>query len=70
MEKVHTINPERIIWCCAEQGLTIELLSKEVDIALATLDSAMQGEDALSINQLRKIASYFNRGMQIGRAHV
>lgn len=63
MEKIHAINPQRITWCCEEQGLSIEQLSKEVDIALVTLESAMQGKDALSVNQLRKIASYFNRGI-------
>lgn len=63
MEKVHAINPQRIAWCCDEQGITTEHLSRELSIALATIESAMQGEDALSINQLRKIAAYFNRGM-------
>ena len=63
MEKIHAINPQRIVWCCNQQGLTIEMLSKEVGIALATLEKALRGNDALSVNQLRKIASYFNRGM-------
>ncbi|WP_177418244.1 helix-turn-helix domain-containing protein [endosymbiont of Lamellibrachia barhami] len=63
MDKIQAINPQRILWCCEEQGLSLEQLSREVGIALATLESAMQGEDVLSINQLRKIASQFNRGM-------
>ncbi len=63
MEKAHAINPHRIAWCCDEQGLTIEQLAKDVGIALATLERAIDGEDALSINQLRNIAAYFNRGM-------
>ena len=63
MEKVRNINPQRIAWCCEEQGLTIELLAEEVGIALGTLQRAMGGEDALSIRQLGKIAAQFNRGM-------
>lgn len=63
MEKAHAINPQRIAWCCEEQGISVEQLAKNVDIAPATLERAMGGEDALSINQLRHIATYFNRGM-------
>jgi len=63
MEKIHAINPQRITWCCQEQGISIEQLSREVGVAQATLESTIRGEDALSINQLRKIATYFNRGM-------
>ncbi len=63
MDKVHGINPRRIEWCCEEQGLTIELLSGEVGIALRTLEKAMGGENALSVIQLGKIAAQFNRGI-------
>lgn len=63
MEKAHAINPQRIAWCCEEHGITLEQLAKDVGIAPATLDRAMDGEDALSINQLRHVAAYFNRGI-------
>ena len=63
MEKAHAINPERIAWCCRTQGLTIDDLSRDIKIAPATLKRAMEGEDVLSINQLRKIADYYNRGL-------
>lgn len=63
MEKAHAINPQRIAWCCEEQGISVAQLARDVGIAAATLERAMDGEDALSINQLRHIAAYFNRGM-------
>ncbi len=63
MEKIHAINPQRIVWCCNNQGVSIEQLSKEVGVSLATLERAIDGEDTLSIKQLQKIANYFNRGL-------
>ncbi|MEW8031903.1 MAG: ImmA/IrrE family metallo-endopeptidase [Candidatus Thiodiazotropha endolucinida] len=63
MEKVETINPQRIAWCCDEQGITIEQLAVDVGIAPTTLLQLMDGDKSLSINQLRLIARYFNRGM-------
>jgi len=63
MDKAQTVNPQRIAWCSMAEGLSVEDLAREVHIAPATLDKAMQGEDALSINQLRSIAKHFNRGM-------
>ena len=63
MEKIQAINPQRIAWCCEEQELNIAHLSRKVGIALTTLERVMVGEDALSINQLQKIADYFNKGL-------
>ncbi|GAB6043468.1 helix-turn-helix domain-containing protein [Endothiovibrio diazotrophicus] len=63
MEKAHAINPRRIAWCCEEQGLSVDQLAREVKIAPATLGRVMEGEDALSIKQLRGIAAFFNRGL-------
>ncbi len=63
MDKVRTVNHQRIAWCCEEQGLSVELLAEQLKIAHGTIEKAMAGEDALSVNQLRKIAGHFNRGM-------
>ena len=63
MEKIYAINPQRIAWCCEERELEITQLSQELGVALTTLERVMGGEDALSINQLQKIADYFNRGL-------
>lgn len=62
MDKVR-INPDRIAWCCEEQRISPAQLAAEVGIAPSTMEKAMGGGDVLTINQLRKIAAYFNRGM-------
>lgn len=63
MERVSAINLGRIIWCCAESGVTLESLGSKLGIAAANIELLKVGEDALTFNQLRKIASYFGRGV-------
>ncbi len=63
MERIHSINPQRIAWCCADQGITPSELAFELDIAAASIERVMAGEDGITFNQLRKIAEYFSRGV-------
>jgi Zn-dependent peptidase ImmA (M78 family) len=63
VNKVHGINPDRLAWCCEQQGMTVIELAERVGIAPATLARAMEGEDALSVRQLEKVAAYFQRGL-------
>lgn len=63
MERVHSINPERIAWCCADFRITLDQLAAETDVAAPSLDRVMSGDDALTFNQLRKIAAFFGRGI-------
>ena len=63
MERVHSINPERLAWCCADYRITLDQLAAETDVAAPILEQVMAGEDALTFNQLRKIAVYFGRGV-------
>jgi len=63
MDKIKGINPSRIFWCCNDLGVSVEELAHETDIALATLEKALEGKEALSVKQLQKLASYFNRGL-------
>jgi Zn-dependent peptidase ImmA (M78 family) len=63
MERIHSINPKRIAWCCTDYGITLDQLAAETDVAAASLELMMAGEDALTFNQLRKIAAYFGRGV-------
>ena len=63
MERVHSINPERIAWCCADFRITLDHLAAETDVAAPSLERVMAGEDALTFNQLRKIAVFFGRGV-------
>lgn len=65
MERIHSINPERINWCCADFGLTPEQLAAEVGVAIGTLEKVLEGEDGsgLTFNQLSKVAAFFGRGV-------
>jgi Zn-dependent peptidase ImmA (M78 family) len=63
MERIQSINPERIAWCCADRGMTPGELASELGIASVTMDRVMEGEDGMTFNQLRKIAGYFHRGV-------
>lgn len=63
MERIQSINPNRIAWCCADHGLTPGALAAELDIAAASIERVMAGEDGLTFNQLRKLAEYFGRGV-------
>lgn len=63
MDRLTTLNPRRIIWCCEQQGISVEQLAADVAIAPTTLHKALAGEPALSVRQLRKIAAYFNRSL-------
>jgi Zn-dependent peptidase ImmA (M78 family) len=63
MERIQSINPDRIAWCCADHGITPTALASEVGIAAASVDRLMAGEDGVTFKQLRKIAEYFGRGV-------
>ncbi len=63
MERIQSINPERIIWCCADYGITPGALASELGIAAASMERVMAGKDGMTFNQLRKVAQYFGRGV-------
>jgi len=62
MERIQSINLERIDWCLADRGMARDALAREVDIAPATLAKVFEGKAGLTFNQLRKLADYFGRG--------
>lgn len=62
MERIQSINLERIDWCCADQGMTRDALARELGIAPASFAKVMAGEVGLTFNQLRKLAAFFGRG--------
>lgn len=62
MERIQAINPERLAWCCAELGITPEQLAADTGIAPTTIVKTLDGERALTFNQISKIAKYFGRG--------
>jgi len=63
MERIESINPQRIAWCCAEEGITSDQLASQLDISSGTMARVMAGEDGLTFNQLRKVADHFGRGL-------
>jgi len=63
MQRIQSINPERIAWCCGERGISAEELAGQIGIAAARLAVVIEGEDGLTFNQLRKLADFFNRGV-------
>lgn len=63
MERIQSINAERIDWCCADYGITPGELASKLDIAASSFDEVMAGEGGLTFNQLRKISDYFGHGV-------
>ncbi|MCU0757150.1 MAG: XRE family transcriptional regulator [Xanthomonadales bacterium] len=61
MERIDSINPQRIRWCCADLGVSLDDLAAEIDVAPATLSRVMVGEGGLSFRQLSALATYFGR---------
>jgi len=63
MERIHSINPERIAWCCDDYGITPGDLASELSIAMTSIERVMVGKDGITFSQLAKIAEYFGRGL-------
>lgn len=63
MERIQSINPDRIAWCCTDLGITPGELAAETGIAAATMEHVMAGKDGMTFNQLRKAADHFGRGV-------
>lgn len=63
MERIQSINPDRITWCCADHGITPAQLAAECNIAPASIERVLAGEDGITFNQLRRVADYFGRGV-------
>ena len=63
MDRVHSLNFQRIEWCCQQADITPDQLASDVGISAGTLQKAKEGVDGLTPGQLRKIAEYFGRGI-------
>ena len=62
MERIKSVNPDRILWCSDERGVSIEEMAIDVGIATSTVEKLMAGEGGLTFGQLTKLAEYFGRG--------
>ena len=64
MDRIQSINPQRIVWCCADHGITPGELASETGVPSASIHRVIDGEDdGMTFNQLRKVAEYFGRGV-------
>ena len=63
MERAKFINPARITWCCEQNRIAVHDLVKQLRIPINSLEKTMRGEEGITVNQLKKIAEIFNRGM-------
>lgn len=63
MDRLETINRDRILWCCAERGITVDDLALASGVSAGALAKLMQDRAGLTFLQLRTIAQYFGRGV-------
>lgn len=63
MERIQSINPERIRWCCHDYGITVDKLHSSIGVAQSSFAKMMKGEGGVTFKQLRTIANFFNRGV-------
>jgi transcriptional regulator with XRE-family HTH domain len=63
VERIHSINTDRITWCCADRGITLEELASELNISESTMQRVMNNDDGMTFQQLRRMADYFGRGV-------
>ena len=63
MSKVTSVNKNRVLWCCEDRGITTSDLANVVKITPSNLAEILEGNKGFSITQLKKIASFFNKGL-------
>ena len=63
MDRIETINRQRLLWCCAEKGVSVEELALDVAIAPKTLQKLLDEGTGLTFKQLKRVADYFGRGV-------
>lgn len=63
MDRIESINPERIEWCCAARGTDLETVASATGISDSTLNRVIKGEGGLTFRQLQSLAVYFNRNV-------
>lgn len=63
MERIESINTERIRWCANERGVSLEQLADEAGVPRKALNSLFEDGVGLTFSQLRRLADYFGRGV-------
>ncbi len=62
MDRIESINRDRIRWCANESGVALDELAVEAGIPARALARLMEDGTGLTFAQLRKLADYFGRG--------
>src|SRR6185312_2143275 len=62
MERITTINRDRIRWCADERSVSIEDVAAESGVPAKAIAKLMDDGTGLTFPQLRKLADYFGRG--------
>lgn len=63
MERITSINPQRVAWCFADMGVTVEQVAAETGVAAERLQAVLGGNGGLTFAQLRKLADYLGRSV-------
>ncbi|HJT65064.1 MAG TPA: ImmA/IrrE family metallo-endopeptidase [Pyrinomonadaceae bacterium] len=63
IERIHSINPDRIVWCCSDRGITPWELADELGISESTMQKVLRREDGMTFPQLQRMGEYFGRGV-------
>jgi Zn-dependent peptidase ImmA (M78 family) len=62
MDRIESINRDRIRWCANERGLSLEQVALEAGVPQRAIERLMDEGVGLTFPQLRKLADYFGRG--------
>lgn len=63
MERIQAINPDRILLCCKDYGISPEALAIEIGIAAESMKQLLVGQGSLTLGQLQKLGAFFQRGI-------
>ncbi len=63
MDRIESINLDRIRWCAEERGVSLDQLAVEAGLPAKALARLMEDGTGLTFAQLRKLADYFGRGV-------
>lgn len=63
MDRIESINRDRIRWCATERGISLEELAVEASVPAKALTKLMDEGVGLTFPQLKKLADYFGRGV-------
>ena len=63
MDRIDSINRDRIRWCADERGLSIDEAAAEAGVPAKALSRLMEEGTGLTFAQLRKLADFFGRGV-------